>query len=85
MNADTAGAANREELLHRKITEQVIGLFFDVYNELGRGFLESVYIGALAVAVGQSGLRHRREAALEVVFRGGRSASSGPISWSKRG
>ena len=26
-----------------KITKKVIGVFFDVYNELGYGFLESVY------------------------------------------
>jgi GxxExxY protein len=52
------------------ITEKVIGLFFDVYNELGPGFLESVYVGALAVALAQAGMRFRREALLEVVFRG---------------
>jgi GxxExxY protein len=70
MDADTAIVAGRAGLLHHRITEQLIGLFFDVYNELGRGFLESVYVGALAVALDQIGLRHRREAALEVVFRG---------------
>jgi GxxExxY protein len=70
MNADTTAAVGRADLLHREVTERVIGLFFDVYNELGAGFLESVYAGALAVAVQQEGLRHRREAALEVVFRG---------------
>jgi hypothetical protein len=28
---------------HDGLTERVIGVFFDVYNELGYGFLESVY------------------------------------------
>jgi GxxExxY protein len=70
MNTDTAGPPNRADLLHRRITGHIIGLFFEVYNELGAGFLESVYVGALAIALEQSGLQHRREAALEVVFRG---------------
>jgi hypothetical protein len=29
--------------LHEQITEAIIGAFYDVYNELGYGFLESVY------------------------------------------
>lgn len=65
MNADTP-----DPLLHRQTTERVIGLFYEVYNELGPGFLESVYVGALAVALQQSRLQYRREAALEVHFRG---------------
>jgi GxxExxY protein len=68
MNADTAThAAN---LLHREITEQITGLFYDVYNELGRGYLESVYVSALVVALQQRGIRYRRETPLEVHFRG---------------
>lgn len=30
-------------LKHRQTTDVVIGVFFEVYNELGHGFLESVY------------------------------------------
>jgi PD-(D/E)XK nuclease superfamily len=28
---------------HRELTQKVIGVFFEVYNELGHGFLKSVY------------------------------------------
>jgi hypothetical protein len=38
MNTDQAG----EKLLHGELTEKIIGIFYDVYNELGSGFLESV-------------------------------------------
>jgi len=31
------------ELKHRELTKKVISVFFQVYNELGYGFLESVY------------------------------------------
>ena len=55
---------------HASITHQVIGVFFDVYNELGNGFLESVYVEALSIALLQAGLSIGREVPLVVVFRG---------------
>jgi hypothetical protein len=30
-------------LKYTHVTEKIIGIFYDVYNELGYGFLESVY------------------------------------------
>jgi len=30
-------------LKHRELTQKIIGIFYEVYNELGHGFLESVY------------------------------------------
>ena len=55
---------------HASITKQIIGVFFDVYNELGHGFLESVYVEALSHALLQAGLSVGREMPLVVVFRG---------------
>jgi GxxExxY protein len=43
-------------LKHSALTEKIISVFYDVYNELGHGFLESVYEQALAIALMQSGL-----------------------------
>jgi hypothetical protein len=34
---------------HSELTEQIIGAFYDVYSKLGYGFLEGVYVKALAV------------------------------------
>ena len=34
---------------HDALTERVIGVFYDVYNELRHGFLESVYREAMRV------------------------------------
>jgi GxxExxY protein len=45
-------------------------VFFEVYNELGAGFLESVYVGSLAVALSQAGFVVHREKPLTVRFRG---------------
>jgi GxxExxY protein len=35
-------------LKHSDLTSAIIGAFYDVYNELGYGFLEKVYENALA-------------------------------------
>ena len=55
---------------HRELTDKIIGVFYEVYNELGRGFLESVYAGAMAIALSQAGLQVEREHPLKVTFRG---------------
>ena len=63
MNTDEHG------LKHAAITQRVLGVFFQVYNELGYGFLETVYVEALAMALQESGLTLHREMPLEVRFR----------------
>lgn len=45
-------------------------MFYDVYNELGYGFLESTYAEAMVIALEQSGLRAVREVSVPVWFRG---------------
>lgn len=57
-------------LIERELTQQVIGAFYAVYNELGPGFLESVYVNALVIALGAIGLEVRLEVPLVVTFRG---------------
>jgi GxxExxY protein len=44
------------ELKHAELTEKIIGVFYDVYNELGYGFLESVYEESLLIALREAGL-----------------------------
>ena len=55
---------------HGDLTEKIIGVFYDVYNELGYGFLESVYEASLAVALEEAGLIVERQVAIPVWFRG---------------
>lgn len=57
-------------LKHSDITEKIIGVFYDVYNELGYGFLESTYAAAMILALEQDGLSVARQVAVAVWFRG---------------
>ncbi len=62
--------ADGRRLKHGQLTEQIIGVFYDVYNELGHGFLESVYEEAMTLALSQAGLLVERQYPLKVTFRG---------------
>ena len=57
-------------LKHSTVTEKIIGVFYDLYNELGYGFLESTYAEAMVIALHQSGLSAIREVPVPVWFRG---------------
>jgi len=54
---------------HTELTGRILKVFFDVYNELGFGFLESVYEQARALALAQEGLRVKTQVPLTVWFR----------------
>jgi GxxExxY protein len=55
---------------HAELTEKIIGVFYSVYNELGYGFLESVYEESLVIALREAGLSTERQVAIPVWFRG---------------
>ena len=63
---DVAGASR---LVDRDITGAIIGGFYDVYNGLGFGFLESIYCAALTITLRAAGLRVDREHPVRVTFR----------------
>jgi GxxExxY protein len=55
---------------HVQLTEKIIGVFYEVYNELGFGFLESVYEQAMCIALRQAGLCVECQVPIKVYFRG---------------
>jgi GxxExxY protein len=57
-------------LLHRELTDRIIGCFYAVYRELGQGFSEAVYRRAMVVALQELALPAEEEARLQVTFRG---------------
>jgi GxxExxY protein len=56
-------------LVHGEITRKILVTFFEVYNELGTGFLESVYHTALSQALTAKGMGVAREVPIDVFFR----------------
>ena len=56
-------------LKHQEITKTIIGSAFEVINELGAGFLESVYEKALLLALRQAGLAAAAQHPVRVMFR----------------
>ena len=59
-----------EELKYRDLTAKILGVYYDVYNELGHGFLESVYQKSLGLALKSAGLDACWPIAIPVSFRG---------------
>ena len=63
-------SADSRGLIHSELTEKIIGIFYEVYNELGHGFLESVYEQALSIAFAEREIFFQRQIAVPVWFRG---------------
>jgi GxxExxY protein len=57
-------------LLYEDLTRKILEACFEVSNELGAGFIESVYHRALVIALRQKGLQVRSEVPISVMFRG---------------
>ena len=60
----------RRDLIHEELTYSVIGAFFEVYNTLGYGFLESIYARALELELIARGHRVEREVVVRVYYKG---------------
>ena len=56
-------------LAHGDLTGQVIGAFYDVYNDLWRGYVESVYARSMVVELSARAIACEREAPLVVRYR----------------
>ncbi|MBA3693762.1 MAG: GxxExxY protein [Acidobacteria bacterium] len=59
-----------DSLKHRDLTDKIIGTFYEIYNELGFGFLESVYENALLIALTEKGIKVGQQIPIPVWFRG---------------
>ena len=60
----------KDELLYERLTESTIGAYYEVYNRLGYGFLESAYARALMIELGYRGHEVQREVCVDLYYRG---------------
>ncbi len=58
------------ELLHQDITDKIIKAFYNVYNELGYGFLEKVYQNALVLELTAMELVCEKQKSIKVYYNG---------------
>ena len=60
---------NADSFKYKEITDVILRSFYEVYNELGEGFLESVYENALYIVITGYGLCVERQKDISVFFR----------------
>ena len=53
---------------HQEITQKIIHAFYQVYNQLGYGFLEKVYEKALMIELQKMGLHCNRQYPIDVYY-----------------
>ena len=58
------------KLIQEPITREIIGAFYEVYNTLGFGFLEHIYVMALERELRSRGHLVRREIGVCVMYKG---------------
>lgn len=55
--------------LHEELSKQIISAYYEVYNELGFGFLEKVYENAMILALQKRGLHGSKQVPIKVYFQ----------------
>ncbi len=58
------------ELLHKELTNAIIKIFYEVYNELGYGFLEKVYQNSLYLELKNKGYKVEAQKKILVYYKG---------------
>jgi len=56
--------------LHQDLTERIIKAYYNVYNELGYGFLEKVYENAMMIELKTLELKCEKQKPISVSFKG---------------
>lgn len=57
-------------LIHKELSDTVLGAVFSVHNVLGPGLLESAYEGALVIELKHRGLRFERQQVFPLYYKG---------------
>ena len=55
---------------HERLTEQIIGCAYEVYNRMGSGFLEAVYEKCLLIELKKAGLFTESQQPIDVMYDG---------------
>jgi GxxExxY protein len=58
------------ELLHKELTDKILKTYYDVYNELGFGFLEKVYQNSMFIELNYRGFQVEAQKRIKVFYKG---------------
>ena len=58
------------DLLHKKITDDILKVYYDIYNQLGYGFLERVYQNAMYFELKEKGYQVEAQTPIKVYLKG---------------
>jgi GxxExxY protein len=58
-----------KSLLHKSITDAILKVYYDVYNELGYGFLEKVHQNAMYFELKSQGYKVEAQKQIKVYFK----------------
>lgn len=54
---------------HQELTKSIIGIYYNVYNELGYGFLEKVYQNAIIIELKSRGYTIENQKKISVLYK----------------
>ena len=59
-----------KQLIYPELSYQIMGLIFEVYNQLGPGFTEDIYEPALTVELEKHGIPYETQKCVDVFYKG---------------
>lgn len=65
-----AALKNNEKVVYPELSYKIIGILFDVYNELGPGYREKHYEEAVARVIDECDIKYKRQLKVPVMFKG---------------
>jgi GxxExxY protein len=57
------------EILHKDLSDAILNVFYEVYNELGYGFLEKVYQNAMYLELKSKGFKVEAQKQIKVYYK----------------
>jgi len=58
------------EIIYKELSYEVVGVLYEVFNELEYGYKEKFYENATAVALKEKGIKYIRQVPYKVLFHG---------------
>ena len=61
---------HRQDLVFPELCFQIVGILFEVYNQLGHGHSEKTYQKAIAIAFRNAGIKFKEQVYFPLMFKG---------------